>query len=63
MDYQNVPFVGRLLIKVASSFGIMQPLVWVLDLAVETGVEFSPAELGGRPLLGWAPLCRVKLQI
>lgn len=58
VNYQNVPSVGRLIIKVAPFFGIMQSLVWVLSWQVEDRVEFSPHRL-----LGWVPLCRVKPQV
>lgn len=58
VDCQSVPFVGRLSIKVATSFGIMQPLVWVLGLASgrQSGIQPPPAP-------GWASSCRVKLQV
>lgn len=42
VNYQNVPSVGRLIIKVAPFFGIMQSLVWVLSLTSRRRNRIQP---------------------
>lgn len=42
VNYQNVPLVGRLIIKVTPSCGIMQPLIWMLGLTHGGWGEIQP---------------------
>lgn len=58
VNYQEILLVGRLIIKGAPSFGVIQPLVWVLGLASGGWAGIQPPSL-----FGWAPYYRVSLQV